>query len=117
MTQRIAAHEKFWWRGWEFRQSMATAKEVHWRMKHGKIEIRVIYRDIQDAYTPPEWTALIHMQGLASGEGRHTVGSGCGSTPGEALAAADLDFESKLVMAVRLFTALRRGKGALVEGG
>lgn len=117
MTKRIAAHEKFRWRGWEFRQSMATAKEVHWRMQHGKIEVRVIYRDIQDAYTPPEWTALIHMQGLASGEGRHTVGAGCGSTPEEALAAAELDFQTKLVMAVQLFTELRRGKKALADAG
>lgn len=107
---RIAAHEKFRWRGWEFRQSMATAKEVHWRMCHDKIQIRVIYRDIQDPETPPEWTALIHMHGLASGEGKSSAGSGCGSTVEEALAAAERDFEAKLVTAVQLFTELRRGK-------
>jgi len=110
MTQRIAAHEKFWWRGWEFRQSTATAKEVHWQMAHGKIRVRVIYRDIQDKETPPEWTALIHMHGLTSGEGQHTAGAGCGASVGLALAAAERDFQEKLVMAVRLFTELRRGK-------
>jgi hypothetical protein len=113
MTKRIAAHEKFRWRGWEFRQSTATSKEVHWSMKHGKIEIRVIYRDIQDPEAPPEWTAIIHMQGLTSGEGSHTAGSGCGASVEKALAAAERDFESKLVTAVRLFTQLRRGKKAL----
>jgi hypothetical protein len=107
---RIAAHEKFRWRGWEFRQSMATSKEVHWQMQHGKIRIRVIYRDIRDEETPPEYTALIHMHGLASGEGEHTAGGGCGASVEAALAAAERDFESKLVMAVKLLGELRRGK-------
>ena len=110
MSQRIAAHEKFRWRGWVFRQSMATAKEVHWAMRHGKIQIRVIYRDIQDPESPPEYTALIHMHGLASGEGKHTAGAGCGASVEAALAAAERDFESKLVVAVKLLAELRQGK-------
>lgn len=110
MSTRIAAHEKFRWRGWEFRQSMATSKEVHWAMRHGKIQIRVIYRDIQDPETPPEYTALIHMHGLASGEGKHTAGAGCGASVEGALEAAERDFESKLVTAVKLLGELRRGK-------
>ena len=79
-------------------------------MTHGKLQIRVIYRDIQDPETPPEFTALIHMHGLASGEGKHTAGAGCGASLEQALAAAEKDFEEKLVSAVRLLTELRRGK-------
>ena len=115
---RIAAHERFRWRGWEFQQSMATATEVHWHMRHDKIQVRIIYRDIQDPEAPPEWTALIQMHGLASGEGRHTAGAGCSTnSPEAALAAAERDFQKKLVTAMRLFTELCRGKVADSEAG
>lgn len=115
---RIAARERFRWRGWEFQQSLATATEVHWRMMHDQIQIRIVYRDIQDPEAPPEWTALIHMHGLASGEGKHTAGAGCSlSSPEEALEAAERDFKRKLVTAMRLFTELTRGKKADSEAG
>ena len=111
MTLRISARETFRWRGWEFRQSIANAREVHWRMAHGKLQIRVVYRNIQDPEVPPEWTALIHVHGLASGEGKHTAGAGCSeASVEEALYAAERDFEAKLVSAVRLLGELRRGK-------
>ena len=110
MTQRIRAHEKFRWNGWEFRQSLCTSEEVHWEMRHGKLRVRVIYRDVQDPETPPEWTALIHFQGLEEGVGRHTGGSGVAPSAGEALTLAEDDFQAKLVHAVRLSGELRRGK-------
>jgi|SRR5882724_2675106 len=115
---RIAARERFLWRGWEFRQSLSTATEVHWQMQHEQIRVRIIYRDIQDPEVPPEWTALIHMHGLATGEGASTAGAGCSvSSPEAALAAAERDFKQKLVTAVQLFTELSRGKKALPEAG
>ena len=159
MTKRINAHEKFRWNGWEFRQSLATSQEVHWEMRHGKLRVRVIYRDIQDSccwcgheltehasdrcvpqpkagepqaaacacdgthprlggrgFAPeiaPEWTAIIHFQGLEEGRGvstQHTGGTGVGPSLGEALTSAEADFQAKLVHAVRLSGELRRGK-------
>lgn len=113
MTRRINAHEKFRWNGWEFRQSLATSQEVHWEMRHGKLRVRVIYRDVQDPETPPEWTAIIHFQGLEEGRStdtQHTGGTGVGPSLGECLASALDDFQQKLVHAVRLSGELRRGK-------
>ncbi len=108
--RRIPAREKFWWRGWEFKLSLATATEAHWRLQHGKILIRLIYRDIQDSDAPPEYTAIIRMQGLIEGEGSDPGGDGCASDPLRALQNAELDFRKKLVAAVRLSQEIRRGK-------
>ena len=110
MTKRIGAHEKFWWNGWEFRQSLATSQEVHWEMRLDKIRVRVIYRDIHDEEAPPEWTAIIHFQGLE--EGQHTGGTGVGGSLELSLAAAEKDFQDKLIHAVRLLGELKRGKQA-----
>lgn len=113
MTKRINAHEKFRWNGWEFRQSLATSQEVHWEMRHGKLRVRVIYRDVNDPEVPPEWTAIIHFQGLEEGKGvaaDYPGGSGVGSSLDRALTNAEDDFQQKLVHAVRLSGELRRGK-------
>ncbi len=110
MTKRLRGWEKFRWNGWEFRQSLATSQEIHWEMRHGKLRVRVIYRDVNDPETPPEWTAIIHFQGLEEGVGHHTGGSGIGSSPELALTNAEDDFQQKLVHAVRLSGELRRGK-------
>jgi hypothetical protein len=143
---RIAAREKFLWRGWEFRQSLATATEVHWEMRLPKLRVRLIYRDIQDSRcwcgheltehglsrcvegckcagreprpggrgfepeTPPEYTAIIHFQGLEEGKGRHEGGNGVDATPDRALSNAEEDFLRKCAHAVRIATELRRGK-------
>lgn len=110
MSKRIRAHEKFPWRGFEFRQSLCTSQEVHWEMRHGDIRVRVIYRDIGDPDAPPEFTALIHIHGLAEGEGSHTGGSGVDPNIWRALSAAETDFRQKLGQALRLSNELRRGK-------
>lgn len=109
-TRRIRAREKLFWRGWEFKLEMASATEASWRMQHGKIQIRLIYRDIQDPDAPPEYTAIIRMQGLVEGEGSHPGGDGCDADHERALAHAEHDFLKKLVSAVRLYEEIRRGK-------
>lgn len=110
MSRRIAARERFWWRGWEFKQSLATSTEVHWEMRHSKIRVRVTYRDIQDPETPPEYTAVIHFQGLEEGQGHHQGGSGIGPQLDIALSNAEEDFIRKCAHAARLSAELRRGK-------
>lgn len=108
---RIAAYEKFLWRGWEFRQSHATSKEVHWEMRETKLRVRLIYRDLRDPEVPPEWTAIIHFQGLEEGKGKsHEGGNGVAASAAEALDLADQDFLRKCAHAARLSAQLRRGK-------
>lgn len=107
---RIRARERFQWRGWEFCQTLATATEAHWEMRHGKIRVRVIYRDIQDPECPPEFTAIIHFRGLEDGEGMHVGGDGVGASLDIALVNAERDFLRKTVHAARLSAELRRGK-------
>lgn len=109
---RIPAREKFLWRGWEFRQSMATSQEVHWEMRLPKLRVRLIYRDMQDPEVPPEWTAFIHFQGLEEGHGQHEGGNGVAASPEVALAHAERDFIRKCAHAAKLSAELRRGKPA-----
>ncbi len=130
---RIAAREKFLWRGWEFRQSHATSKEVHWEMRLPKLRVRLIYRDIQavfrehvarfgvtdddpvqDQKAEAEWTALIHFQGLEEGRGEslYEGGNGVGASHEVALARAEQDFLRKCAYAAKLSAELRRGKPA-----
>ncbi len=106
---RIAAREKFRWRGFEFRQSICNAHEAHWEMLHGKLRVRLVFRDIGDPESPPEWTALILLHGLAEGQGSHTGGSGIAPSAELALALAEADFRSKISLALRLSNELRRG--------
>jgi hypothetical protein len=114
--KRLRAREKFWWRGFEFNQSICNSREVHWEMRHGtkqtSLRVRVIYRNVSDVddETPPEYTVLIHVHGLAEGEGSHTGGSGVDPNLELALAHAESDFRRKLAMALRLSNELRRGK-------
>jgi len=111
-VSRIAAREKFLWRGWEFRQSHATSKEVHWEMRLPKLRVRLIYRDTQDPEVPPEWTAFIHFQGLEEGHGEslYEGGNGVGGKPEVALARAEQDFLRKCAHAAKLSAELRLGK-------
>jgi hypothetical protein len=108
---RIAAHEKFLWKGWEFRQSMATSQEVHWEMRLPKLRVRLIYRDIQDPETPPEWTAFIHFQGLEEGKGDSLFegGNGVAASHEVALEHAERDFIRKLAHAAKLAAEIKRG--------
>jgi hypothetical protein len=112
---RIAAREKFPWRGWEFRLSRATKTEAHWELRLSKLRVRLIYRDLQDPEVPPEWTALIHFQGLEEGHGEsreslHEGGNGVAGGPEAALALAERDFLRKCAHAARMSAELRRGK-------
>lgn len=100
---RIAAHEKFWWRGWEFSLSRTDTKEAHWQASDGRIQIRVIYRDIQDPETPPEYTAIIRMHGFPAGEG-------VGPSAELSLAHAESDLRRKVREALRFLSELKRGK-------
>lgn len=100
---RIAAREKFLWRGWEFALSRADSKEAHWQMQHGDLRIRIIYRDIQDPEVPPEFTAIIQLHGI-------TTGNGIGAQAEIALAHAERDLTQKLRDAVRILAEIRRGK-------
>lgn len=102
---RIAAREKFLWRGWEFALSRADSKEAHWQMQHGDLRIRIIYRDIQDPESPPEFTAIIQIHGVTAGEG-------IGAHHEVALAHAERDLTQKLRNAVRLLAEIRRGKAS-----
>lgn len=100
--KRIRALEKFRWNGWEFRLSHSTATEAHWQMRHGSIQIRLIYRDIKQEEAPPEYTAILRMHGLAEST---TIGA----TAGEAIADAVSDFKSKLLSGFRLHRELLAG--------
>lgn len=104
-TTRIRAQEKFLWCGWEFRLSQATSKEVHWRMQHGKLTVRLIYRDIEDPEAPPEFTAIVQVQGV-------TTADGVADSAELALTLATRDLRNKLVEGVTLWEEIqRRSKG------
>lgn len=106
-TTRIRAHEKFLWCGWEFRLVQATSREVQWRMQHGRLSARLLYRDIEDPETPPEFTAILQVQGVTSGDG-------IAATPEEALTLATRDLKNKLVEGVTFWEEInRRSRGAV----
>lgn len=100
---RIAAREKFLWRGWEFLLSRADAKEAHWQSSDTRVQIRVVYRDIQDPEAPPEFTAIIRMHGFPAGDG-------VGPSAELALAHAESDLRGKVLQALRFLSELKRGK-------
>lgn len=107
--KRLAGHEKFSWRGFEFRQSICNSQEIHWEMRHGQVRVRLIYRDIGDPETPPEFTAIIHVHGLAEGQASHTGGAAVAASHEQALARAEKDFRDKLILGLRLSNLLRKG--------
>lgn len=105
---RIAAREKFKWRGWEFLLSRADAKEAHWQSSDTQVQIRVVYRigfpaDEFDPEIPPEFTAIICMHGFPAGDG-------VGASAELALAHAESDLRSKVLQALRFLSELKRGK-------
>ena len=110
---RIGAHEKFRWRGWEFRLERVTSTEARWQMHEGKLRIRLVYRapiqaDEHDPELPAEWGAYIVMFGLGD-----LGGSGISTTSAdEALALAEQDIFLKIISAMKLVRALKRGKQA-----
>lgn len=98
-TQRIPALEKFRWRGFEFKLSFATSTQVTWHMESKLLRMRLIYRDLDDAEAPPEYTAIIHAVGITSGEA-------CAESAELAFAWAELDLKKKIVKATRLWSDL-----------
>jgi hypothetical protein len=82
---------------------LATSTDAEWSMRHGDIRIRLLFRDINDPETPPEYTALWQMHGIAQA-------SGCGLSAEEALEHAEAGFLSLIVAAARLYGEIRRGK-------
>jgi hypothetical protein len=103
VAERIAAREKFKWRGYEFSLSRSDSKEAHWQCTDGRVQIRLLYRDVQDPETPPEFLAIIRMHGIPAGEG-------VGDSADLALAYAERDLRSKVIAAVRFLSELKRGK-------
>lgn len=107
-SDRIAAREKFKWRGWEFKLSRADSKDAHWQAGDGHVVLRLLYRsglpqDEFDPEIPPEYTALIRMHGIPAGEG-------VGASAELALAHAERDLRQKVMRALRFLSELRRGK-------
>jgi hypothetical protein len=105
---RIAAHEKFLWRGWEFKLSRTDTKEAHWQASYDRIQIRVIYReglpaDEFDPEIPGEFTAIILMHGFPAGDG-------VGPSAELALAHAESDLRRKVKEALRFLSELKRGR-------
>lgn len=105
---RIAAREKFLWRGWEFLLSRADAKEAHWQSSDTQMQIRVVYRDGLpeddfDPEIPGEFTAIILMHGFPAGDG-------VGPNAELALAHAESDLRSKVLQALKFLSELKRGK-------
>lgn len=102
-SDRIAAREYFKWRGWEFKLSRADSKEAHWQAGDGHVVLRLLYRDVRDPETPPEYTAIIRMHGLPAGEG---------VAPEAELAFehAERDLRQKVMRALQFLSELRRGR-------
>lgn len=128
---RIRAHEKFLWRGLEFRLSRADSQEARWQFERGQLRIQVIYHDSQSTYDcehcaitgrdpatkhacilcdgtgqvamPPEFTALIRIHGGASA-------SGVAGSVELALDYALRDLKKTLRNSVRLLMELQRGR-------
>lgn len=107
--RRIAAKEYFLWRGWKFRLSQATSRNVEWQFKLGKLRIRLLYRDTQDPEVPPEYTAIMQVIGVTSG-------NGVAETAAEALAHAENDLKLQLVQGARIWEEIAR-RGVLERAG
>ncbi len=99
---RVDAHEKFLWRGFEFRLSRADSQGARWQFERGRLRVVLVYRDVQDDEAPPEFTALIRIHEGASA-------SGVAGTAELALAYALRDLKKPLRDSVRLLTELQRG--------
>lgn len=102
---RIPAHEKFLWRGYEFRLSRADSLEARWQFEQKRLRMVLIYRDLQDDETPPEFTALIRINGSASASG----------IAGDAVLALEYalrDLRKTLRDSVRILIELQHGKSA-----
>lgn len=109
MTRRIAANESFLWRGWKFHLSQATSRNAEWQFRIKKLRIRLLYRDTQDPEVPPEYTAIITVIGVTSG-------NGVAETAGEALGHAERDLKQQLVMAAKVWEEIAR-RGVLERAG
>lgn len=101
MSRRIPALEKFKWRGYEFRQVLGTSTEVQWQWHTNKLQMRLLYRDIGDPAAPPEFTAIIRVTGVTTGEGT-------AESADAALARAERDLLQKVVKATRVWEELKR---------
>lgn len=109
MTRRIAAKESFLWRGWKFHLSQATSRNVEWQFKRGQLRIRLLYRDTHDPETPPEYTAIMQVIGVTSG-------NGLAPSAAAALAHAEADLKHQLVRATKVWEDIAR-RGVLERAG